>query len=504
MTPAATTDIVETPGTETALAGAARAAEPDHVYSRRRALLSAFFLIMCAFRDAIFVTGPILVFRMHNSLESGGIYGSALLFGGMLSFMVTGVVIDRLGWRRVAIVSAVVLAITNGILAATALGLLPYHLEVGIALLIVVFFCGSVFYLVPDILITHLLREEDRPAAYAKSGSLFPAVALMITSTLLFGLERLFGTMALGLTLGTAGMLAAIGIPVILRLHDGDSPHDTSAPGPAHGGIAGVLGEWLSGFRFVAADPVMRLLFVFNVCLALALAPHNVFITAILKSAFALDDGGVAVAQFTLASVEVLAAVAFPLVARTSSMRALALVAVAALVLGNGGAATVLFRQGSIEHAGTWLLMLYIAAHVAVFVGFTFAAAWMRMVRGQSTPAALLGRTVGAMSTASQFFGLLFSLVVSFVGSAVAAHVFYVFCVAITALVGAPMAVAVARRLALQSMKGNGRVNPVPALQHSTARVRRPSRNPEGNHGTEDRRAASCDARSAAARLDAV
>ena len=467
-------------------------------------MLSVFFLIMCAFRDAIFVTGPILVFRMHNSLKSGGIYGSALLFGGMLSFLVTGVLLDRLGWRRVAFAAAAVLAITNGILAATALGFLPYQREIDIALLIVIFFCGSAFYLIPDILINHLLREEDRPAAYAKSGSLFPAVALMITSTLLFGLERLFGPSALGLTIGTAGMLAALGIPLIHRLHGGDTRNDTSAQGPSHGGIAGVLGEWLSGFRFIASDPVMRLLLVFSVCVALALAPHNVFITAILKSSFALDDGGVAMAQFTLASVEVLAAVAFPVVARTSSMRSLALVAVAALVLGNGIAATVLFRQESTAHAGRWLLILYIAAHVTVFVGLTFAAAWTRMVRGQSTPSSLLGRTVGAMSAAAQLFGLLFSLVVSFVGSAIAAHVFYVFCVAITALVGAPVAVAAARRLAAQPTKGPGRVYPVPALQHSTARVRRPSGNTARNHGSDDHRAPGCDARGAAPSLDAV
>jgi hypothetical protein len=208
----------------------------------------------------------------------------------------------------------------------------------------------------------------------------------------------------------------------------------------------------------MVSDPVMRLLLIFNVCLALALAPHNVFITAILKSAFALTDGGVAVAQFTLASVEVLAAVAFPIVARACSMRSLVLVAITTLALGNGIAATVLFRQGATEHAGQWLLLLYIAAHVIVFVGLTFAAAWSRMVRGQSTPPSLLGRTVGAMSAVSQLFGLLFSLVVSFVGSAIATHVFYVFCVAITGLVGAPVAVAVANRLALR----DGRTRPCP------------------------------------------
>ena len=504
MTTETTSDSVGTPDSEAAITAAVPSSESDHGYSRTRALLSIFFLIMCAFRDAIFITGPILVFRMHNSLESGGIYGSALLFGGMLSFLVTGVVLDRLGWRRVAIASAAVLAIANGVLAATALGVLPYQLEIDIALLIVVFFCGSAFYLVPDILITHLLREEDRPAAYARSGSLFPAVALMITSTLLFGLERLFGTSALGLTLGTAGVLAALGIPLILKLHGSDTRRDAATPGPAPAGVAGVLGEWLSGFRFIAADPVMRLLLVFSVCVALALAPHNVFITAILKSSFALDDGGVAAAQFTLASVEVLAAVAFPVVARTASMRTLALVAVAALVLGNGVAATALFRQESIVHAGRWLLVPYIAAHVTVFVGLTFATAWTRIVRGQSTPASLLGRTVGAMSAASQLFGLLFSLVVSFVGSAVAAHVFYVFCVAITAIVGAPVAVAVARRLAVQPRKGTGRVYPVLALQHSTAGIRRPRRNTEGHRRADDHRAPGCDARNAAPGLDAV
>ena len=504
MTTERTSDTARALESEAAIAAVASVSERGDGYSQRRAVLSVFFLMMCAFRDGIFITGPILVFRMHHSLESGGIYGSALLFGGMLSFLVTGVVLDRLGWRRVAFAAAGLLAITNGILAATALGFLPYQREIDIALLVIVFFCGSAFYLVPDILINSLLREEDRPAAYAQSGSLFPAVALMMTSTLLFGLERLFGTSALGLTIGTAGMLAVLGIPLIARLPGGDASSETPAQGPSHGGISGVLGEWLSGFRFIASDPVMRLLLVFNVCLALALAPHNVFITAILKSAFALDDGGVAVAQFTLASVEVLAAVAFPVVARTYSMRSLVLVAVGALVLGNGVAATVLFRQESANDAGQWLLILYIAAHVAVFVGLTFAAAWSRVVRGTSTPAPLLGRTVGAMSTASQLFGLLFSLVVSFVGSAISTHVFYIFCVAITALVGAPVAVAVARRLAPQPSKGTDHVYPVLALQHSTARVRRPSPITGRNQGAQVHRAPGCDGGIAAASIDVV
>ncbi|MEO8258373.1 MAG: hypothetical protein ABI868_13580 [Acidobacteriota bacterium] len=486
------------------LAIVARSGELVGGYSQRRTSLSVFLLIMCVFRDAIFITGPILVFRMDNSLKSGGIYGSALLFGGMLSFLVTGIVLDRIGWRRVACAAAGVLAIANGILAATALGLVPYQREVDIAILVVVFFCGSAFYLVPDILISHLLREEDRPSAYARSGSLYPAVALMMTSTLLFGLERQLGSRALGLTIGMAGLLAALGIALIVKLPGGGIGQDRPGHTPSHPGIAGVLAGWLSGFRFIAADPVMRLLLIFNICLALALAPHNVFITAILKSAFALDDGGVAVAQFTLASVEVVAAMAFPVVARAYSMRSLALVAVAALVIGNGAAAAVLFRQGSAVEAGLWPLGLYIGAHVAVFVGLTFAGAWIRMVRGQSTPASVLGRTVGAMSTASQLFGLIFSLVVSFVGAAIDTHVYYLFCVAITALVGAPMAVAVAKQLALQPMKGPDRVYPVPALQHPAAVVRRPSRNIAGADRPQDHRASRRDGRRPAPGIDTV
>jgi hypothetical protein len=174
-----------------------------------------------------------------------------------------------------------------------------------------------------------------------------------------------------------------------------------------------------------------------------------------LKSVFALDDGGVAVAQFTLASVEALAAIAFPMVVRRSSQGSPALVSVVALVLGNGVAATVLFLRVSTADAGIALLLFYVAAHVAVFVGFTFAAAWIRMVRGKSTPAGLLGRTVGAMAAASQLSGLLFSLLVSFVGAAIATHTFYMLCAATTAFVGAPVAIAVAKQLALQPVKGD-------------------------------------------------
>jgi MFS family permease len=129
---------------------------------------------------------------MEGSVKSGGLYGSALLFGGMLSFLVMGIVVDRLGWRRVALAAAGTLAATNGVLAATALLLVPYQREIDIALLILVFFCGSAFYLIPDVLINRVLREEDRPEAYARSGSLFPAVALMLTSALLFGVGRIY------------------------------------------------------------------------------------------------------------------------------------------------------------------------------------------------------------------------------------------------------------------------------------------------------------------------
>jgi hypothetical protein len=455
MTTESTLDAAPSAG-GAAIVSARYASGDRDPYTRQRVSLSVFFLTMCAFRDAIFITGPILVFRMDGSVKSGGIYGSALLFGGMVSFLVTGVVIDRLGWRRVALVAAAMLVLANGVLAATALGLLPYQRESDIALLVAVFFCGTAFYLIPDILINHLLRENDRPAAYARSGSLFPAIALMVTAALLFGLERLFGPLALGMTIGITAMLAILGLLYISRLHDRDTRDDRPLPGPQarSASVASVLGEWLSGFRFIASDPVMRLLFIFNCCLALALAPHNVFITAILKSVFALDDGGVAVAQFTLASVEVLAAIAFPVVARRASMRALALISVAALVLGNGVAATVLFLRESATNGGIALLFVYITAHVVVFVGLTFASAWIRMVRGRSTPRTLLGRTVGAMSTASQLSGLLFSLVVSFVGAAISTHAFYIFCVAVTALVGTPMAIAVARRLAAQWVKG--------------------------------------------------
>jgi hypothetical protein len=384
---------------------------------------------------------------MEGSLKSSGIYGSSLLFGGMLSFLVSGVVLDRLGWKRVGVFAGAILAITNAILAATALGVIPYHRELDIVLLTAVFICGTTFYLVPDLLIARLLREEDRPTAYARSGSLFPAVALMLTSSLLFGFERLAGMRALGLTLATAGVLAGLGTLLILRLPGGEYGAAADEKQSA-GGVLGVLGEWLSGFRFVVADPVMRLLLIFNCCLALALAPHNVFITAILKSSFGLDDGGVAVAQFSLSTVEVLAALAFPVVARIHSTRFLALSACFALIFGNGLAASVMFRQSASDSAGTLLLVLYITAHVAVFVGMTFAMAWIRLVRGSSTPPSLLGRTVGAMSTASQLCGLLFSLVVSFVGAAIATHAFYLFCVAISALVAAPVAIGVATRLA--------------------------------------------------------
>ncbi len=434
---------------ETGAAGESASRE----YVGRRRAITIYFLIMCAFRDAVFITGPILVFRMDNSVKSGGIYGTALLFGGMSSFLVTGVLIDRLGWRRVALVSSVLLLLANAFLAATALGLLPFQRELDIAVLIVIFFCGSVFYLVPDVLINHLLRDEDRPAAYARSGSLFPAAALMITASLLFVLEKAFGMQALGLTIGVAAMLAAIGTLMIARLDVKDTGN--AAEEASSGGVGAVLRQWLSGFNFIASSSVMRLLFVFNCCLALALAPHNVFITAILKASFSLKDDGVAVAQFALASVEVLAAFAFPIVAKRSSMRALALTAVAALVLGNGGAALVLFNQQAVSHPGLVPLLFYVLSHVLVFVGLTFAGAWIRMVRGKATPATLLGRTVGAMSTASQLFGLLFSVVVSVVGATVATHSFYLFCVGITALVGAPVAIGVARRLALEPAKGS-------------------------------------------------
>lgn len=435
-------------GAEAAVLGAG-----DDGYARRRRFLTSFFLVMCAFRDSIFITGPIFVFRLVGSVKSGGVYGSALLFGGMLSFLVMGAVVDRLGWRRVSLVAAGTLAVTNVVLAATALGLLPYQRELDIILLLLIFFCGSAFYLIPEVLINRLLVEDDRAGAYSKSGSLFPAVALMLSSALLFGLERAFGDRALGLTMASAGILAAASILLIHLQGSGEAEGAIPAESP-HRGLRAVLGEWLSGFRFIASDPAMRLLLVFTCCVALALAPHNVFITAILKSAFAIDDGGVAVAQFTLASVEVLAAWAFPLFARAHSLRALGLIAVTALVMGNGVAAMVLSRQEGAAHGDRILLVIYIAAHVGVFVGFTFAAAWIRMVRGKATPLALLGRTAGAMSVLSQLCGLLFSLVVSFAGAAVATHAFYVFCVGIMALVGGPMALAIAKRLAAGAHQG--------------------------------------------------
>jgi hypothetical protein len=423
-------------------------------YTGRRAALSLFFFVMCIFRDAIFITGPILVYRIEGSLKSSGIYGSALLLGGMVSFLVSGVLLDRVGWKRVAVVAGSTLALTNGFFAATALGLVPYQRELDITLLVVVFFSGTVFYLVPDLLITRLLRAEDRPGSYARSGSLFPGIALMLTSTLLFAFEHVAGVRGLGLTLATAGVLAGLGTLLVARLPGGESAAQAGSTASRPRGVKGVLGEWLSGFRFVAADPVMRLLLVFNCCLALAIAPHSVFITAILKSSFHLDDGGVAIAQFTLASVQVLAALALPGLVRVRSTRFLSLTAVSALFLGNGLAAITLLRRSSLAEGGALLLGLYVTAHVLVFVGLTFATAWIRIVRGQSTPASLLGRTVGAMSTTSQLFGLSFSLVVSFVGAAIATHFFYLFCVAVCALVGAPVAIAVARRTDQRATQG--------------------------------------------------
>lgn len=421
-------------------------------YTRRRRLVAAFFLVMCAFRDAIFVTGPIFVFRLDGTMKSGGLYGTALLFGGMLSFLVMGYVIDRLGWRRVAFVSAAVLALANAVLAGTALGAIPYARAVDLALLVVVFFCGSAFYLIPDVLINRYLEEQDQPGAYSKSGSFYPAVALMITSAILFGLERVFGDRALGLTLSVTASLAVVGFFLVGRLSQHERKDAIAAPAndakeAKGGGIWSVASEWLSGFRFIASEPSMRLLMIFNCAVALALAPHNVFITAILKSAFALDDGGVAVAQFVLASVEVTAAWAFPIALKRSSLRAIGMIAVSALAFGNGLAAVVLYRQEGESSAGRALLAVYITAHVAVFVGLTFATAWMRMVRGKATPIELLGRTAGAMSMLSQLCGLAFSVVVTFAGAAIATHFFYVFCVALTALVGAPAALAVARRV---------------------------------------------------------
>ena len=56
MTTKATTATVRTADSAAATASAARPVEHDAGYSRRRALLSVFFLIMCAFRDAIFIT----------------------------------------------------------------------------------------------------------------------------------------------------------------------------------------------------------------------------------------------------------------------------------------------------------------------------------------------------------------------------------------------------------------------------------------------------------------
>jgi MFS family permease len=414
-------------------------------YARRRRLLSCFFFVMCLFRDSIFISGPIFVFRLEGSLESGGLYGSSLLFGGLLSFLIMGVFIDRVGWKRVALGAAATLALAELSLACTVLGLLPYQRELDLLLLTVVFFAGSCFYLVPDVLINGLLREADRPAAYSRSGSLFPAASLIASAGALYWLDRLFGGDGLGLLLGLAGLVAALCVPLILRLES--APAVAMAPERLRSkpSLRGVVGECLSGFRFIARVPALCGLLAFNCCVGLALAPHNVFITAILKTSFGLDDAGVAAAQLTLSLVEMLTALAFPAFARSHSLRTLGAIAIGSLTVGNALATTSLYWQAQ-DHASPRLLLLYVAAHVVVFVGLTFATAWMRIIRGKNTPVELMGRTAGAMSEVAQLSALAFSVLVTVCGSSVPAYYFYFSCVALSAFLGAPLALSVARR----------------------------------------------------------
>ena len=206
---------------------------------KRRRFFSVFFLIMCAFRDSIFITGPIFAYRLEGSVKSGGLYASALLFGGMMSFLIMGVLLDRFGWVRIAQGSAVSISLASAFLGATALGLLPYQRQLDVALLLVIFFFGSSFYLIPDILINRYLRVADRPEAHSNSTGLFPAVSLMLSSAHLFGLEKCFGDQALGMLLVTAGLTAGGFVVFIVRLGKLEPLQVVKAPETRPRGIVG-------------------------------------------------------------------------------------------------------------------------------------------------------------------------------------------------------------------------------------------------------------------------
>lgn len=412
----------------------------------RRRFFILFFLIMSAFRDSIFISGPIFAYRLEGSVKSGGLYASTLLFGGMLSFLIMGVLLDRFGWARIAKVSVISISLASILLSVTVLGALPYQRELDILLMLVIFFFGSTFYLLPDILINRYLRAADRPEAHSHSTGLFPAISLMLSSAVLFLLGKCFGDRALGMLLALAGLTAVSFLVYLVRLEDMGPLQGVQSSDARAQRVGGVLAEWISGFRFIVSDPAMRMLLVFTCCVALAIGPHQVFITAVMQSTFKMDDGGVAIAQFVFALARIVAAWSFPFISKKTSLLAVGFVAIAAMIAGNGLAALVLFQQRGASAQQSFFL-LYLCAHVAIFVGFTFATSWNRIVRGKRTPLQLLGRMAGAMSTIAQLCGLAFSLSVTFAGTALATYIFYMVCAVVATIIGVPALRAVARRV---------------------------------------------------------
>jgi hypothetical protein len=416
--------------------------------------LHLLLLFICVCRDSNFITLPLFVYRMNESIVSGGLYASALLSGSILAFIVMGVLLDHLGWVRVVAAAAGGLSFCVAILAMTALGLVPYLQALDVFLIAAVFFFSGALYLAPDILINKYLPEGDRGSAHVKSASLYPALSLILTSIILFFLEHLIGDMALGVLLvlaagGTLVVLSAVfrvesflGSGMLLMGRGGEhgarplAEDMTNEPRGILAGLNKIITEFHSGFRFIIFEKALRPVFAFNCALALAISPHNVFITPVLKSFFALDDGEVAVAQFALAVTEMAAAYALPNILRTRSLQVVGGMAVGTLVLGNAlGGAAVVGHTLDPNGAG-YLVPLYVVAHMSVLVGLTCALAWIRIVRGQRTPLLLLGRTAGAMSALGQLCGLCFSTCVTLVGTAIAPYAFYIACTLVMALVG--------------------------------------------------------------------
>jgi len=202
------------------------------------------------------------------------------------------------------------------------------------------------------------------------------------------------------------------------------------------GAVSRGIREWLSGVAFLIRQRSMRFLLLYNCALAVAIGPQNVFITPVLKTAFAFSDSAVAVGQFALSLAEIATAYALPIFIATHSVRALAVVAVTTLALGNGlGGLAILAHNLAI--GGVWsLVSVYVFAHMVVLVGFTCSLAWIRLIRGQQTPVSLLGRTTGTMSAMSHFCGIGFSACVTVFGTVIAPHQFYYACAVVAGLIG--------------------------------------------------------------------